>query len=88
MSFSVVSDTIRFHLRSAETRVSMVLGVPAPEDTSRLLSRSALQNPELNRYDLECMLRRTGQKREGGAGWAGLLASRRAGCANSNATQA
>jgi hypothetical protein len=83
MSHALVSEHIRIYLKAGETRLSMLLGTHDKQD--RPASRSALQNPELNRYELDRMLRRNERRPDRSVGgWQSLIASRNDGCANSN----
>jgi hypothetical protein len=81
MACALISDHIRVYMKANETKLSMLLG--GAIDLSHVLSRSALQNPELNRYELDCLLRRSERPVENN-GWGAFFAMTRSGCANSN----
>ena len=87
MGHALVSDQIRVYLKLSETKLSMLLG--AQEKKDRPLAGSALQNPELSRYELDRMLRREERRSERSVGtWQTLIASRNEDCANSNLVKA
>jgi hypothetical protein len=85
MACALLSDHLKMYLKAGETRLSVLMG--GHSDDSRAMSRSALQNPELSRYELDCLLRRTGGQPRA-TGWASFFAGATGSCANSNAAGA
>ncbi len=87
MVSSFGGNRIRMHLKGTQTRLSLLLGsadTEAEAASAQPLTRSALQNPDVSRYELERLLRRTEQRPDSG-GWSRLFASTEDSCANSNA---
>jgi hypothetical protein len=77
-----LSDHVKIYVKTEDTRLSVLMGDKRAKNAGSVRN-SALQTPELSRYELDCLLRREGGKAPL-AGWAGLIASRLPYCANSN----
>ena len=84
MGYALLSDHIKVYLTVGETRLSLLLG-GYREDVDRPPSRSALQNPEMNRHELGRLLRRQDRQfTRQPNGWTSFFAANPARCANSN----
>ncbi len=86
MACALLSDHLKMYLKAGETRLSVLLG--GGPDTGRPLSRSALQNPDLHRHELDCLLRRSAAPSAGPHGWSSFFAGAYTACANSNGSGA
>ncbi len=84
MGCSFNGERIKMHLKITKTRLSMLLSENREEQAVTPLTRSALQNPDVSRYELERLLRKSEQQTDNN-GWNRFFAATQGNCANSNA---
>ena len=79
-------DRVRLHMNDVSAELSFRLGSPSLIDP-RAMSRSALQNPDISRAELERMMR-VDQPHPTTRSWGRLMAAAASKCANGNNLQA